>query len=70
MVLEITQYKTRPLGKVKPKITKKMGIIHSIMRWVLCCRGSVDGCMAIFCWIHMVAPASAGRIGRPSRVSG
>lgn len=47
-----------------------MGIIQSIIRWVLCCFGSVVGSMAIFCWTHMLAPASTGSTGRPKRVSG
>ena len=39
-----------------------MGIIHSIIRWVLCWRGSVEELMLIFCWAHMLAPESRGRI--------
>ena len=33
-----------------------MGNIQSIMRCVLCCRGSMVGIVAIFCWTHMDPP--------------
>jgi len=49
MTLVATQYSTSPLKKVMLMNTKKMGIIHCIMRCVLCCAGSAVGRMVIFC---------------------
>lgn len=37
-----------------------MGIIQSIMVWVDCCRGSIDGVEVIFCWTQVEAPTSRG----------
>ena len=53
MILEIIQYKANPLGKVKEKKAISSGIIHSIIVWLPCCRGSVDGVMVIFCWTQV-----------------
>ena len=37
-----------------------MGIIHSIMVWLDCCRGSMEGVVVIFCWSHVEAPTISG----------
>jgi hypothetical protein len=37
-----------------------MGIIHSIMVLVDCCRGSADGVVVIFCCTQVEAPTSSG----------
>ena len=39
-----------------------MGIIHSIMVWLDCCRGSGDGVMVIFCWTQVEAATRMGRM--------
>jgi hypothetical protein len=60
-MLETTQYKASPLGKVKEKNAMSSGIIHSIMFWLDCCRGSAWGSMVIFCWTQEVTKTSTGR---------
>ncbi len=60
MMLEMTQYSTNPLKKVTLMTTKKIGIIHSIIRCVLCWLGSALGIMDIFCCTHMVTPDRTG----------
>lgn len=60
MMLETTQYKASPLGKVKEKKAMSSGIIHSIMFWLVCCRGSAWGSMVIFCWTQLVTNTSTG----------
>ncbi len=63
MILEIIQYRARPLGNDSEKKAIIKGIIHSIMVWLPCWRGSVDGVMVIFCWTQVVTNTSRG-IGR------
>ena len=36
------------------------GIIHSIIVWLDCCRGSVDGVMVNFCCTHVDTKTSTG----------
>ncbi len=56
MTLDTIQYSGRPLGSVIVKKANMNGIIHSIMRWVDCWRGSAFGITLIFCMTHMEAP--------------
>ncbi len=49
MRLETIQYRDRPIWKLKAKTPSMMGIIYSIMVWLDCCRGSMDGVVVIFC---------------------
>ena len=58
--LETVQYSGRPLGQLKEKTPRKMGIIHSIIVWLDCCRGSIDGVMVIFCWTQVELATSMG----------
>ena len=60
MTLETIQYRARPLGNDREKKAIISGIIHSIMVWLPCCRGSVDGIMVIFCWIQVVTNTNMG----------
>lgn len=60
MMLETTQYRASPLGKVKEKKAMSSGIIQSIMVWLDCCRGSAWGSMVIFCWTQEVTNISTG----------
>ena len=62
ITLETIQYSGNPLGHCKEKNPRKMGIIHSIMVWLDCCRGSGDGVMVIFCWTQVEAATRMGRI--------
>ena len=65
MTFETIQYSASPLGKDREKKAINSGIIHSIMVWLPCCRGSVDGVMVIFCWIQVVTNTNTG-IGKVS----
>ncbi len=38
------------------------GISHSIIAWLPDCRGSVDGCMVIFCWTQVDTKTRTGII--------
>ncbi len=60
MTLDTIQYNESPLGKVREKKPIINGIIHSIMVWFDCCRGSADGMMVIFCWTQVVTNTKAG----------
>ena len=60
MMLEATQYSDRPLGRVKEKKAIISGISHSIIIWLVDCRGSVDGVMVIFCWSQVETKTSTG----------
>ncbi len=60
MILETIQYRARPLGNCNEKKAIISGIIHSIMVWLPCWRGSVDGVMVIFCWTQVVTNTSMG----------
>jgi hypothetical protein len=62
MALETIQYRGRPLGQPKEKTPRNRGIIHSIMFWLDCCRGSMEGVMVIFCWTQVDAATSTGRM--------
>ena len=50
----------RPTGNWKANTPSMMGIIHSIMLWVDCCRGSMEGVVVIFCCTQVDAPTSSG----------
>ena len=58
--LDVTQYKARPLGSVNEKNAIIKGINQSIIIWLPDCRGSVDGCMVIFCWTQVDAKTRTG----------
>ena len=60
MRFETIQYSASPLGKDREKKAIINGIIHSIMVWLPCCRGSVDGVMVIFCWTQVVTNTNRG----------
>ena len=61
MTLDATQYRDKPLGKVNEKNAIISGISHSIIIWLVDCRGSVDGVMVIFCWSHVDTKTSTGK---------
>ena len=61
ITLETIQYKGRPLGHCREKNPKNMGIIHSIMVWLDCWRGSGDGIIVIFCCTQVEAATSRGK---------
>lgn len=65
-MLEMTQYKARPLGKEKVNRPNMAGIIHNIIRLVEACLGSAVGTVVIFCWTHMEAATKTGRRGKGS----
>ena len=58
--LDVIQYRDSPLGKVNEKNAIINGISQSIIAWLPDCRGSVDGCMVIFCWTQVEAKTSTG----------
>ena len=60
MRLETIQYRGNPLGHPSENAPRKMGIIHNIMVWLDCCRGSGDGICVIFCCTHVVTATSTG----------
>lgn len=60
ITLEATQYSDSPLGSVNEKNAIISGISHSIIIWLVDCRGSVDGVMVIFCWSHVETKTSTG----------
>ncbi len=62
MTLETIQYRARPLGKDREKKAIISGIIHSIMAWLDCWRGSADGVMVNFCWTQVEANTNAGKM--------
>ncbi len=62
ITLEVVQYRDRPLGSVNEKNAIIRGISQSIIAWLPDCRGSVDGCMVIFCWTQVDANTSTGKI--------
>ena len=59
-MLDTIQYIDSPLGNCREKKPIINGIIHSIIIWFDCCRGSGDGMMVIFCWTHVVTNTNAG----------
>jgi len=59
--LETIQYRGNPLGHPREKTPRNMGIIHSIMFWLDCCRGSMEGIMVIFCWTQVEAATNIGK---------
>ena len=61
MMLDTTQYRASPLGKLRVKKPNMKGIIQSIMRLVDCCLGSAAGIVVIFCMSHIDPPTSIGR---------
>ena len=68
-MLEITQYKAKPLGNVNVKNPNINGIIQSIMRLVDSCLGSTAGIVLIFCMANMEPPTRMGRMGVLSGVA-
>ena len=58
--MEAIQYKDRPLGRVNEKNAIINGISHSIIIWLVDCRGSVDGVIVIFCWSQVDTNTSTG----------
>jgi hypothetical protein len=62
MMFENRMYTARPAGKVHVNTPNMIGSIQSIIWLVCCCRGSGDGTVVIFCWTHMEAPTSTGRM--------
>ena len=60
ITLDTIQYRARPLGKDREKKAIISGIIHSIMVWLPCCLGSVDGVMVIFCWTQLETNTNKG----------
>ena len=60
MTLDTIQYMDSPMGNCKEKKAIITGIIHSIIVWLDCCRGSVDGEMVIFCWTQVDTNTSKG----------
>lgn len=65
-MLDTTQYKASPLGKVVVKKPNIIGIIHSIILLVDAWRGSADGIVVVFCISHIDTPTSTGITGRLS----
>ena len=59
---DVTQYRARPLGRVNEKNAIISGISQSIIAWFPDCRGSLDGCMVIFCWTQVETKTSTGMI--------
>ena len=59
-MLDTTQYKASPLGKLSVKKPNMAGIIHSMIRLVEACRSSAVGIVVIFCMTHMDAPTRIG----------
>ena len=68
-MLEITQYKAKPLGNVNVKNPNINGIIQSIMRLVDSCLESTAGMVLIFCMANMEPPTRMGRMGVLSGVA-
>ena len=62
ITLETVQYRDNPLGKVNEKKAIISGIIHSIMAWLDCCRGSADEVVVNFCWTQVETNTNAGKI--------
>ena len=60
MALETIQYRDSPLGKFTAKNPSITGIIHNIIFWLDCCRGSMAGVIVIFCCTQVEAPTSNG----------
>ena len=60
--LDVIQYRDRPLGSVNEKNAIIRGISQSIIAWLPDCRGSVDGCIVIFCCTQVETKTSTGRI--------
>jgi len=61
-VLEVIQYKERPLGRVYEKNAIIKGINQSIIAWFPACLGSVDGVMVIFCCTQVDTKTKIGMI--------
>jgi hypothetical protein len=62
IILEVTQYRARPLGNDKLKKANINGIIHSISWLCVCCLGSVLTGVTIFCCTHIVLPTRRGNM--------
>ena len=62
IVFDVTQYRDSPLGRVNEKNAIISGISQSIIAWFPDWRGSVDGCIVIFCWTQVETKTSTGMI--------
>ena len=60
ITFEATQYNDSPLGSVNEKNAIISGISHSIIIWLVDCRGSVDGVIVIFCWSQVETNTDTG----------
>ena len=60
MTFDAIQYSDSPLGSVKEKNAIISGISHSIIVWLVACRGSTEGVIVIFCCSHVVTKTSNG----------
>ena len=67
MTLDTIQYMDSPMGNWMEKKAIITGIIHSIIVWLDCCRGSVDGVMVIFCWTQVETNTSKGTTSKVTR---
>ena len=54
-------YTAKPAGNCQVKTANIIGIIQSIISWVCCCLGSVDGDVVNFCCINIDNPTIRGR---------
>ena len=62
ITLETIQYKDRPAGNCMEKKAIITGIIHNIIVWLDCCRGSVEGMIVSFCCTQVETKTKAGMI--------
>ena len=62
-MLDTTQYRASPLGKLRLKKPNIRGIIQSIIRFVDSCLESAVGMEVIFCISHIDPPTSTGSTG-------
>lgn len=61
--LETTQKIASPLANPSVNTPNMMGIIHNIILFIDCCRGSPPpGIMVIFCCTHMLPPTRMGNM--------
>lgn len=58
--VDTTQNRARPLAKYTVNRPNIMGIIHNIIRFIDCWRGSPPCSMVIFCCTHMLPPTRMG----------
>lgn len=60
-MVDVNQKRARPLGKDRQINPNNNGIIHSIIRLCVACRGSAAGGVVIFCCTHMATPTRMAR---------